>query len=84
MRFMTLLTPPRPAFELVFVRLEEPPMTRKSVSERACYLYDCCKCLQTKHIREFRRRMVIKGVNSVCKSCEGHQEMGVRAPILRI
>jgi len=33
-------------------------MTRKSVSDRACYLYDCCKCFQTKHIREFRRRMV--------------------------
>ena len=83
MSFMTSLIP-RPTFELVFVRLEEPPMTRRSVSDRALYLYDCCKCEQTKHVREFRRRMVIKGANRVCKSCEGHQEMGVRAPILRI
>ena len=83
MRFMTSLIPPT-NLRVGLFRLEEPPMTRKSVSDRACYLYDCCKCLQTKHIREFRRRMVIKGANKVCKSCEWQQEMGVRAPILRI
>ena len=83
MRFMTSLIPPT-NLRVGLFRLEGPPMTRKGVSGRAWNLYDCCKCFQTKHIREFRRRMVIKGVNSVYKSCEGHQEMGVRAPILRI